>query len=45
LLNLYDIRQDDQGDTWVVMEYVASECLEQLLADRPNGLAPSEALV
>ena len=23
LLDLYDIRQDDQGDTWVVMEYVA----------------------
>ena len=23
LLDLYDIRQDDHGDTWVVMEYVA----------------------
>ena len=23
LIALYDIRQDDQGDTWVVMEYVS----------------------
>jgi len=44
LLNLFDIRQDQQGDTWVVMEYVADPCLEAILADRPAGLPPQEAL-
>ena len=44
LLDLYDIRQDHQGDTWVVMEYVADPSLEAVLADRPAGLPPQEAL-
>ena len=44
LLDLYDIRQDDRGDTWVVMEYVADESLEDVLASRPNGLPPEECL-
>ena len=44
LLDLYDIRQDPQGDTWVVMEYVADPCLEDVLNRRPEGMAPHEAL-
>jgi hypothetical protein len=44
LLDLYDIRQDAHGDTWVVMEYVAGECLESVLAAHPSGLPPSEVL-
>ena len=32
LLDLYDIRQDDKGDTWVVMEYVADPSLDVILA-------------
>ena len=44
LLNLFDIRQDQQGDTWVVMEYVADPSLEAVLADRPSGMSPQEAL-
>jgi hypothetical protein len=44
LLDLYDIRQDDQGDTWVVMEYVAGQGLEDMLAAHPAGLPPAEAL-
>lgn len=45
LLDLYDIRQDDQGDTWVVMEYIAGKNLEDFLAERPDGLPPEECLV
>ena len=45
LLSLYDIRQDDAGDTWVVMEYMSGKCLETELADHPQGLPPQEALV
>lgn len=44
LLDIYDIRQDDQGDTWIVMEYVAGGNLEELLARHPRGLPPDEAL-
>ena len=45
LLSLYDIRQDDSGDTWVVMEYMSGKCLESELADHPQGLPLEEALV
>ena len=45
LLDLYDIRQDQQGDTWVVMEYVADPSLEAVLADRPTGLPRRKALL
>ena len=44
LLDIYDIRQDNQGDTWVVMEYVAEPNLESVLDGRPEGLPPHEAL-
>src|SRR3972149_2389265 len=38
LIDLYDIRQDPQGDTWVVMEYVADASLEEVLSAHPHGL-------
>jgi len=44
LLSLYDIRQDDSGDTWVVMEYMSGRSLEVELADHPQGLPLQEAL-
>ena len=44
LLNIFDIRQDDQGDTWVVMEFVADKNLDEVLAEHPRGLPPDEAL-
>ncbi|MGO9114210.1 MAG: serine/threonine-protein kinase [Thermoguttaceae bacterium] len=44
LLCLFDIRQDDTGDTWVVMEYISGKCLEAVLADHPQGLPIQDAL-
>lgn len=44
LLGLYDIKQDSEGDTWVVMEYVSGECLSDVLASHPQGLPLDEAL-
>src|SRR5205085_1842552 len=41
LVGLYDLRTDGQGDTWVVMEYIAGEPLSVVLARHPNGL-PAE---
>src|SRR5438874_3780418 len=38
LIDLYDIRYDDQGDAWVVMEYVAGSSLKETVDRNPNGL-------
>src|SRR5207302_5924155 len=38
LVALYDLRNDPQGDHWVVMEYVAGEPLNVVLSRHPNGL-------
>ena len=44
LLALYDIRPDDKGDTWVIMEYMTGQSLADVLAGRPQGLPPADAL-
>jgi len=44
LLALYDIRQDNEGDTWVVMEYASGGCLQDAVADNPRGLPVDKAL-
>src|SRR4051812_38287693 len=44
LLSLYDVRQDDKGDNWVVMELMSGESLEDLLNRHPNGLPADEVL-
>ncbi len=44
LLDLYDIRQDEHGDTWVVMEYVSGESLEDALRRHPDGMTTEAAL-
>jgi hypothetical protein len=38
LVALYDLRTDARGDNWVVMEYVAGEPLNVVLARHPGGL-------
>ena len=44
LLALYDIRQDDKGDTWVIMEYMTGQSLADVLAARPQGMPPADTL-
>jgi hypothetical protein len=44
LLALYDIREDAQGNGWVVMEYARGPSLEQRLAEHPQGLPRLEML-
>lgn len=44
LLALYDIKRDELGDSWVVMEYVAGECLEDVLQQHPQGMPPEAAM-
>ena len=38
LVHLFDIRQDADGDHWIVMEYVSGKSLEQIIAAHPQGL-------
>lgn len=42
LVNLFDVKTDDQGDHWVVMEYVGGSSLEDVLTSFPNGLPLNE---
>lgn len=44
LVALYDLRSDAVDDQWVVMEYVAGDSLEDVLARSPEGLPVEEAL-
>jgi hypothetical protein len=44
LIDLYDIRQDAQGDTWVVMEYVSGLCLQDAIDNYPHGMPLEEVL-
>ncbi|MFO0903488.1 MAG: protein kinase [Pirellulales bacterium] len=43
LVSLYDIKYDDQGEAWVVMEYVVGESLRDALDRCPEGLPAAEA--
>ena len=42
LVTLFDIRQDDDGDHWIVMEYVGGPSLERVLAEHPQGMPPQQ---
>jgi hypothetical protein len=43
LLDLYDLRTDEQGDHWVIMEYIGGEPLSVVLTRHPKGLPPDLA--
>ena len=38
LIGLYDIRTDEMGDQWIIMEYVSGESLEDVIERHPNGM-------
>jgi hypothetical protein len=38
LVHLYDLKTDDRGDHWLVMEYIRGETLHSLLRKHPQGL-------
>ena len=44
LLSIFDIREDSRGDNWVVMEFVAGQCLEEVVAANPTGIPAERAL-
>ena len=44
LVALYDLKYDDEGQAWVVMEYVAGDSLKDVIDRNPNGLPQDEAV-
>jgi hypothetical protein len=38
LVHVYDVREDEHGDTWIVMEYVLGESLAQVIQRHRHGL-------
>jgi hypothetical protein len=44
LVGVYDILKAENDDTWIVMEYMAGESLDQVLARHPQGVPEPLAL-
>jgi hypothetical protein len=44
LISLFDIRTDEAGDQWVIMEYVSGESLEDVIERNPNGMPAEQVL-
>jgi serine/threonine protein kinase len=44
LVNLFDIREDSKGNSWVVMDYVGGPCLEDEITKHPKGMPVDQVL-
>jgi eukaryotic-like serine/threonine-protein kinase len=44
LVTIFDIRQDDDKDYWVIMEYVNGRGLYEVLRDHPRGMSVADIL-
>ncbi len=44
LVTLFDIKQDGEGDHWIVMEFVGGKTLDRVVHENPNGLPLDEVL-
>ncbi len=42
LVTLYDLRSNDAGEQWVIMEYVAGKSLADVLEEHPTGLPTAD---
>jgi hypothetical protein len=42
LISIYDIKHDDLGEGWIVMEYVSGESLKDVIDRNPNGMPLEE---
>ena len=43
LITIYDVRHNDEGEPFVIMEYVSGPSLRDLLIAEPQGLGPQKA--
>lgn len=44
LVSLYDIRYDNEGEGWIVMEFVHGDSLQDVIERHPQGMPREEAL-
>jgi serine/threonine protein kinase len=44
LVTIFDIKQDADGDSWIIMEYIAGKTLGEVLADAPRGMPMEDVL-
>ena len=44
LLAVFDIREDEKDDKWVVMEFVSGERMDEAIAAHPDGMPAEQAL-
>jgi hypothetical protein len=44
LAAVFDVKQGENGDQWIVMEYVGGETLDRVIARHPQGMPPGEVL-
>src|SRR5262245_57184533 len=45
IATLFDIKQDNEGDHWIVMEYVGGKTLDRVIHDHANGLPLDDVLM
>jgi serine/threonine protein kinase len=43
LVTIFDVRHNERGDSFVIMEYVSGPSLRELLDDSPEGLGPEKS--
>ncbi len=43
LVSIFDVKKNDQGDYFVIMEYVSGPSLRDILIAEPNGTGPQKA--
>ncbi|MEX0713236.1 MAG: serine/threonine-protein kinase, partial [Pirellulales bacterium] len=44
LVVLYDVKQGESGDCWVIMEYMSGESLAEVIARHPRGMPSDQAV-
>jgi eukaryotic-like serine/threonine-protein kinase len=42
LLTIFDVKQDESGEYWIVMEFVSGKTLDQIIAEDPSGMPPDK---
>ncbi|MHC4399137.1 MAG: serine/threonine-protein kinase [Planctomycetota bacterium] len=45
LLAIFDIREDNKDDKWVVMEYITGQRLDEVVAAHPDGMPADQVLM
>jgi serine/threonine protein kinase len=45
LVSVHDVKQAENGDQWIIMEFVAGETLDKIIARHPQGMPQDQALI